>query len=55
VYASDADAILEGIAGMDHVELLELQLDGTPVGNYVAVPPDRMVVAGPLRIEVRGS
>jgi predicted phage baseplate assembly protein len=55
VYASDAAAILEGIAGMDHVELLELQLDGTPVGNYVAVPPDRMVVAGPLRIEVRGS
>jgi hypothetical protein len=40
---------------MDHVEFLELRLNDTPVGDYVPVPPDRMVVAGPLRIEVRGS
>jgi predicted phage baseplate assembly protein len=55
VYASDVAAILEGIPGMDHVEFLELRLDDTPVGDHVPVPPDRMVVAGPLRIEVRGN
>jgi len=55
VYASDVAAILENTPGMDHIEFLELRLDDTPVGDYVPVPPDRMVVAGPIRIEVRGN
>lgn len=55
VYASDVAALLENTPGMDHIEFLELRLNDTPVGDYVPVPPDRMVVAGPLRIEVRGS
>jgi hypothetical protein len=46
-------AILEGIPGVDHAEFLELRLDDTPVGDSVTVPPDRMVVAGDIRLEVR--
>jgi hypothetical protein len=55
VFASDVAAILEAIPGVDHTEFLELQLNGTPAGDSVTVPSDRMVVAGPLFIEVRGS
>jgi hypothetical protein len=55
VYISDVAAILEAIPGVDHAEFLELRLNDTPVGDFVSVPPDRIVVAGPIRIEVRGA
>jgi predicted phage baseplate assembly protein len=55
VFISDVAAILEGIPGVDHAEFLELRLNDAPVGDSVVVPPDRMVVAGPLRIEIRGN
>jgi hypothetical protein len=55
VFISDVAAILEAIPGVDHAEFLELRLNDTPVGDSVTVPPDRMVVAGPIRIEVRGA
>lgn len=55
VFISDVATILEGVTGMDHVEFLELRLNDTPVGDVVDVPVDRMVVAGPLRLEIRGS
>jgi len=55
VFISDVAAILEAIPGVDHAEFLELRLNDTPVGDSVTVAPDRMVVAGPIRIEVRGN
>jgi hypothetical protein len=55
VFISDVAAILEAIPGVDHAEFLELRLNDTPVGDSVTVPPDRMVIAGPIRIEVRGN
>jgi hypothetical protein len=55
VYISDIAAILEAIPGVDHAELLELRLNDTPVGDSVTVPPNRMIVAGPLLVEVRGA
>jgi hypothetical protein len=55
VYISDIAAILEAIPGVDHAELLELRLNDTPVGDSVNVPSNRMIVAGPLLIEVRGA
>jgi hypothetical protein len=55
VFISDVAAILEAIPAVDHAEFLELRLNDTPVGDSVTVPPDRMVVAGPIRIEVRGA
>jgi hypothetical protein len=54
VFVSDVAAILEDLAGVDHVEQLQLQIDSVAVGEVVKVPPDRMVVAGPLRLTVRG-
>jgi hypothetical protein len=55
VFLSDVAAILEALPGVDHAEFLELRLNDTPVGDSVTVPPDRMVVAGPIRLEVRGN
>lgn len=55
VYLSDVAVLLEGVAGVDHVETLDLLLDGTPRGEVVAVPPDRIVVAGTLRISLTGT
>ena len=54
VFISDVAAILEDVSGLDHVEFLELRLNDTPVGDVVTVPVDRMVVAGSLRLEIRG-
>ncbi len=55
VFISDVAAVLEAIPGVDHAEFLELRLNDTPVGDSVSVPTDRIVVAGPIRIEVRGA
>jgi hypothetical protein len=37
------------------VPTINLLLGGTPRGERVIVPPDRMVVAGPLIISLGGS
>jgi hypothetical protein len=55
VYLSDAAVTLESVAGVDYVETLDLLLGGTPRGEYISVPPDRIVVAGSLRVTVTGS
>jgi hypothetical protein len=54
VYVSDVASLLEGIDGVDYVETLTLLRDGTPVGDHVAVPVDRIVVAGPLLVTLSG-
>jgi hypothetical protein len=50
VHLSDVAALLELVPGIDHVRTLELTLDGTPRGEVVPVPDNRIVVAGPLRV-----
>jgi hypothetical protein len=50
VYISDVAALLDAIPGLDYAAELELMLDGTPRGDTVTVPGDRIVVAGPLRL-----
>ena len=52
VYLSDVAAIVEAAPGLDHVETLQLLLGGTPRGEVVKVPPDRIVVAGQIRISI---
>ncbi len=52
-YLSDLAAVVEAVPGVDHAENLELLVDDVPIGERVPVPPDRMVVAGPIRIETR--
>jgi hypothetical protein len=54
VYLSDIAATLESLPGVDYVRTLNLLLDGTPAGERIDVPPDRIVVAGTLRITVAG-
>jgi hypothetical protein len=40
------------VPGLDAVLELALLLDGQLKGEQVAIPPDRIVVAGTLRIKV---
>ena len=54
VHLSDVAALLEDLAGVDYTAGLSLLAAGTPVGDHVTVPIDRMVVAGPLQIRLRG-
>ncbi|MBD2089961.1 putative baseplate assembly protein [Microcoleus sp. FACHB-1515] len=55
VYLSDIAATLERVAGVDYIRELNLLLNGTPQGESIAVPPDRIVVAGTFRILLQGS
>jgi hypothetical protein len=55
VYLSDVAALLEAVAGVDYVAELHLLLNDTPQGEQVAVPPDRMVVAGTLTIDMQAA
>ena len=52
VYLSDAAALLESVDGVDYVRELNLLVRNTPRGEQVVVPPDRIVVAGSIRIEM---
>jgi predicted phage baseplate assembly protein len=54
VFVSDVASLLESLEGVDYVETLTLLRDGTPVGDHVLVPADRIVVAGPLLVTLSG-
>lgn len=54
VYQSDVASLLERISGVDYVRELNLLLEGTPRGEEIEVPPNRIVVAGVLRVTVEG-
>jgi Baseplate J-like protein len=55
VYLSDVAALLEGLAGIDYVESLALVVAGSPQGTGVEVPPDRLVCAGAIDVELGGE
>ena len=55
VYLSDVAAVVEPVVGVDYVKELDLLLNDTPQGEWIAVPPDRIVVAGPIRIEMKAA
>jgi uncharacterized phage protein gp47/JayE len=55
VYLSDIAAVLENVNGVDYIETLSLLADGTPTGEQVYVPAERMVVAGDIRLTLSGS
>ncbi len=52
VFLSDVAAVLERVPGLDAVHELALLLDGQLQGEQAAVPADRIVAAGTLRIKV---
>jgi predicted phage baseplate assembly protein len=55
VYLSDVAAVLENVPGVDYIGTLSLLADGTPTGERVAVPAERMVVAGDVRLTLSGG
>ncbi|MFN0147229.1 MAG: putative baseplate assembly protein [Dehalococcoidia bacterium] len=55
VFLSDVAAVIERVPGVDYVETLNLLLDGTPRGEFVPIPPDRIVVAGDIRVTLTGT
>lgn len=52
VFLSDLAAELERVAGLDHVHELALLRDGQLQGERLAIPPDRIAVAGTIRVKV---
>ncbi len=50
VFLSDVAAVLEAVPGVDYVQTLNLLLENVPYGERIDVPPDRIVIAGPIRI-----
>jgi hypothetical protein len=50
VFLSDLAATVEGVAGVDYVTGLALRRNGMPQGERLAVPADRIVVAGQIRL-----
>ena len=52
VFLSDVAAELERVSGLDHVHELALLYDGQLQGERLAVPPDRIAVAGTIRVKV---
>jgi hypothetical protein len=55
VYLSDVAAILEAVQGVDYVAELDLELGDAPAGTWVPVPPDRIVVAGPIHVVMQAA
>ncbi len=55
VFLSDVAAVLEAVPGVDYVQTINLLLDNTPRGEFVTVPPDRIVVAGTVRVTLAGG
>ena len=55
VYLSDLARVIGGVAGVDHIRILELLLDDAPHGQVVSVAPGRIVVAGELTVRLAGG
>lgn len=55
VYLSDVAAVLESVEGMDHAESIQLLVNNQVQGESAAVPPDQIVVAGLVRLKVKGA
>jgi hypothetical protein len=43
---------LQRVPGVDYIQNLDLLLDSIPQGEVVMVPPDRIVVAGAMRVRL---
>jgi hypothetical protein len=52
VFLSDVARLLRAVEGVDYVRNLELLVGSVVVGERVPVPPDRIVAAGPLQVEM---
>jgi hypothetical protein len=55
VYLSDVAAVLESVEGMDHAESIQLLVNNQAQGESATIPPDQIVVAGVVRLKVKGA
>ncbi|HET8782147.1 MAG TPA: putative baseplate assembly protein [Pyrinomonadaceae bacterium] len=55
VYLSDVATVLESVTGLDHAELIQLLVADELSGDFVEVPPDQIVVAGTIRLKLKGA
>jgi uncharacterized phage protein gp47/JayE len=55
VYLSDVATVLESVTDLDHAELIQLLVTDELRGDFVEVPLDQIVVAGTLRLKVKGA
>lgn len=54
VYLSDVAAVLESVEGLDYAELIQLLVNEEVRGGVAEVPRDQIVVAGTIRLTVKG-
>lgn len=54
VFLSDVAAVLESVPGMDHAESIQLIVNNQVQSEAAVVPPDQIVVAGAIRLKVKG-
>jgi hypothetical protein len=52
VFLSDVARLLKAVEGVDYVRNLELLVESVVVGERAPVPPNRIVAAGPVQIEM---
>jgi hypothetical protein len=55
VYLSDVATVLEAVEGLDYAESIQLLVDEEVRGEFVAVPHDLIVVAGTIRLTLKGA
>jgi uncharacterized phage protein gp47/JayE len=55
VYLSDVALVLESVAGLDHAESIQLLVNNSVQGVFAPVPADQIVVAGNIRLKVKGA
>jgi hypothetical protein len=55
VFLSDIAAVLERVDGVDYVKEIDLLIDGMPQGESVRIADDRVVVAGTIRLKLKGA
>jgi hypothetical protein len=55
VYLSDVATVLESVDWLDHAELIELLVNDEVRGDFAEVPKDQIVVAGTIRLKLKGA
>jgi hypothetical protein len=55
VYLSDVATVLESVEGLDYAEVIQLLVNDEVRGEFAEVPRDQIVVAGTLRLNVKGA
>jgi hypothetical protein len=55
VYLSDVATALKSVEGLDYSEVIQLLVNDEVRGEFAEVPRDQIVVAGTLRLKVKGA